>query len=527
MHDLEWFVGLPTVRAGVPQVLAGRSKMGTEVRWLHLGEHFNVGFYLRGGEVLLTYGLGLGDTPAERRRYIEHLIESGAAALVLELGPIYAEVPTDLVDACESLELPLITLERPVAYVEISREVHTALVNGDVDDLIAVNAANEAYLDALLSEDPVEAVLDVLTARTGQPAALIDSTTMILVAATLGHTESDLLLFIQSARNDPARQIETVPLQVSGGGPMRPTHVVLVGLNGTLTTGERAETTRAARALSVALTRDLRSARTLSGSTAALINSLIDEAGSADRVALSAAAIGFDPHYLLPFALVVDPRSGRESPVDWPRLARRVARSMVESDLSVLLAARRPGVAVGVMGLDEPSAGEQAADIAASSLARHLADTSSCVVLGSTTTTWRGLAVEFSRLNGPIDFVRSRHIWGIYRTDSPDLDRLLWTIRDNPDLQAFADRRLQPVLSYDEVHGTALFRTLTAYLHNGGHKAESARSLHIERPTLYDRLARIERLLGISWSNADDLLGVHLAARILRDRGHNSPSDVL
>jgi purine catabolism regulator len=55
--------------------------------------------------------------------------------------------------------------------------------------------------------------------------------------------------------------------------------------------------------------------------------------------------------------------------------------------------------------------------------------------------------------------------------------------------------------------------TLQALCAHGGHKAETARTRHLNRQALYNRLARIEELLGVDLSDPDQLLTLQLALR--------------
>jgi PucR family transcriptional regulator, purine catabolism regulatory protein len=45
----------------------------------------------------------------------------------------------------------------------------------------------------------------------------------------------------------------------------------------------------------------------------------------------------------------------------------------------------------------------------------------------------------------------------------------------------------------------------------GGNKAEAAKASHLARPTLYDRLRRIERILGTDLSSAESRTSLHVA----------------
>ncbi|MEU1023374.1 PucR family transcriptional regulator ligand-binding domain-containing protein, partial [Streptomyces sp. NPDC005904] len=51
---------LPGLRGGLPEVVAGADRLQRTVRWVHAGEVPNIASLLKGGELLLTTGLGLG-----------------------------------------------------------------------------------------------------------------------------------------------------------------------------------------------------------------------------------------------------------------------------------------------------------------------------------------------------------------------------------------------------------------------------------------------------------------------------------
>ncbi len=85
-------------------------------------------------------------------------------------------------------------------------------------------------------------------------------------------------------------------------------------------------------------------------------------------------------------------------------------------------------------------------------------------------------------------------------------------------LERFVDRRLGPVLAYDERRRTDLFGTLEAYFAAGGNHARAAAALHIHGNTLYQRLDRIASLVGGDWRDPENALLLHLAVRIHRLR---------
>ncbi len=98
-------------------------------------------------------------------------------------------------------------------------------------------------------------------------------------------------------------------------------------------------------------------------------------------------------------------------------------------------------------------------------------------------------------------------------------DRLLAGASRDPQLADLAEDVLEPLLRYDEMHDTELVKTLRVYLLHASAKATVAEALHIRRQTLYQRLARIEELVG-PLDDADARLSLLVALKVcaLRQR---------
>ena len=71
------------------------------------------------------------------------------------------------------------------------------------------------------------------------------------------------------------------------------------------------------------------------------------------------------------------------------------------------------------------------------------------------------------------------------------------------------ERELGALLACDP--GTGLIDVLAAYLAAGGNKAEAAKASHLARPTFYERLRRIERVLGMDLNSPESRTSLHVA----------------
>ncbi len=101
------------------------------------------------------------------------------------------------------------------------------------------------------------------------------------------------------------------------------------------------------------------------------------------------------------------------------------------------------------------------------------------------------------------------------------LELLLLRQTDGSALRACADDLLRPLVQWDQEHGTRLVTTLEAYLRLGSSTTRASRELHIGRASFYERLARIEDLLGVDVDSPhlhSSLLLATCAHRLLGDR---------
>jgi sugar diacid utilization regulator len=82
------------------------------------------------------------------------------------------------------------------------------------------------------------------------------------------------------------------------------------------------------------------------------------------------------------------------------------------------------------------------------------------------------------------------------------------------ELHGFLARVLGPVRDYDERRCAGLEATVRAYLSEAGHLGNSAQRLGIHVNTLYQRLERLDDVLGAGWRRGDRRLELEVAVRL-------------
>ncbi len=139
-------LALEPLRTADVTVAAGFQRLGNRVEWVHVFETPYVSEVLRGGEFLLTTGIGLaGMSPAEVDALVAALARGGAAGIGFE--PSHAPAAT-LVEPCRNHDLPLVVFGQDVRFVDISHAVHERLVSRELGVLRRAVALQTQLRDA-------------------------------------------------------------------------------------------------------------------------------------------------------------------------------------------------------------------------------------------------------------------------------------------------------------------------------------------------------------------------------------------
>jgi DNA-binding PucR family transcriptional regulator len=84
------------------------------------------------------------------------------------------------------------------------------------------------------------------------------------------------------------------------------------------------------------------------------------------------------------------------------------------------------------------------------------------------------------------------------------------------EISMFVTHCVGNLLDYDSEHRRNLAATLSTYLELSQHHARTCATLHIHANTLYNRLGRIDSLIGSEWKESARSLDIQLALRLNR-----------
>ena len=458
--------------AAEPEILCGERALDRPVRWVHSSEIYEIGPLLSGGELLLTTGLGLAGADAgARRHYVRELDERGVAGIAVELGRTLAEMPYELLDESRRRGLPLVALRAVVPFIRIAEAANTAIVTQSLTDRPHPAADREGRAAALLAE----------------------------LAGGTALSQSDVLARARALDFRPDRGRRLVGVAATGG----PEALAVLD--------------RAAELLDAPLLR----APVPGGAVAAL---LAVPAGAGDAVravqrALAASGAGTGAAGTAGTGAEAGGTGGTGTAAGPGGGHGRGHRGGPEggtgSGSPSALEAGRPALALGPAAPADAAWSRWGESLREARAALVLALTvpppePDCCAGGVLVTTSRALALE-RQLTG--DGVRGPASGGGHHGAAS----LGPARRDR--LANLVSRALGPLLEWEAAHASDLVRTLEVHLRNGCSPTRTAALLHVGRQSLYQRLDRIESLLGLPVADPEchaELLLACCAHRLLR-----------
>jgi purine catabolism regulator len=533
MLTLAEFLELPVVRRGLPEVIAGRDGLRRELRWAHVIEMPDPSDLLKGGELVLTTGLGAGTRAAGQRAWIGSLVEQGVAAVAVELGSTWREVlPEPVVEVCADAGVPLVAFRRAVRFVEITEAVHSAVLHRQFELLRRGEEIHRRFTELILHGRGVPEILAELATAIGRPVVLEDAAHELVYYQSHPPRAGDDVTLSAWADVHRAEERGEVPegallvdvrLMDSSWG-----RLIALAIDDPLDEFDRVAVERAALAVAIDLLGQQHEEHLRARSRGAFLSDLADDRVDEADARRRAEALGLGPRrgQLLPVAASWrGPRGVRSRGSDgetWTRLSGDLRTALGSGGFGVLIGPRDVDLlvllALGGRAYDDALADHVASLFYGVLERRGLGPDDATLAIGAPVEGWGAVGQGLRRVRRSAGAATALPPRRWYDARRPGVTGLLHDLRDAPEVDAFVDEQLGPLLADGSARGRVLLETLEAYLAAGGRKAVAARALHLERQSLYLRLRRIEELLGVSMDDEDAVLGLHLAVRALRFR---------
>jgi purine catabolism regulator len=491
------------------RLVTGEEHVDRPVRWIHSSELEDPTPWLKGGEILLTTGAGVGATPAKQRTYVRRLSDAGLAGIGFGLGFGHERVPKAMVSAADELGFPVFEVPYPVPFIALTEAVFSRLLSEQFDMLQRAVEEEHVLTRSVMEGGGIEGVARALAHVTRGWTLLLDLHGLPLAATSPVAEERAPRIWDELHGSRPegtgfsltlvdGRQNVWVQpvgahgrveafLAVGTPDPLSQFDRIVVGHALSLFAIELANS-RAVAEAERRLRGDFFDALTEGGLAPAETARGLSRFGfAADApVVVVALEVDGDPTGLAYAAEDHLSRMGRPfliSPTDVG------ANLLIAIDADADLDVRELRKAVAErLGRDAVRAGA-GGTVPAPEAGRSLREAR--------------YALQVCRLEA----------WDAAGFEDLGTYRLLLSMTDPDALRAFADAMLAPLDAYDDAHGGELQASLRAFLQHNARWETAASELYVHRHTLRYRMRKVEELTGRDLASSFDRMEFWLALR--------------
>jgi PucR family transcriptional regulator, purine catabolism regulatory protein len=486
----------PLLRPAEPVLRSGEDNLGRTVRWVHSADLVDIAPLLRGGEVLLTNGVGLvAVDPPARRAYVRSLADIGVAALLFEVGRGFEQVPDEMVDEARSAGLTVVELQPALRFTEVAETVNSELIDRSVVRLRHADETSRALSVALARGASLQELIRQVAATLGTWAELRDHAGRLVAGSGAPHTDAPP--GDEGARAD-------APVLVDGTAWGR----LVIGTAGSPASLTEAVLDRAPMVLGLCLIREHKDVASALRTQQLLLEQLVGNRRVPRALLmarLEAAGVAVTDHDYV--CLAVEPHRIQAAAHFVDGVLRECGHGVFGFVHGVLCA-----VIARPRGDGRSTLGDAARRAAATGVGR---EKRVCVVVGRTVRDVAELPRAMADAHTTLALGQELHVAEpVIGVQELALQRLLGETADREALRHFVDEQIGVLDESDRTRGGQLIHTLEVLTACAGSKVEAARRLHIRRQSLYYRLEQIERLTGAKLDDPQQLLPITVALTV-------------
>ncbi|WP_249435782.1 PucR family transcriptional regulator [Paenibacillus sp. Marseille-Q4541] len=505
-------------------IAAGLQGGHRQVRWVHVLEITNITPYLSRGDLILSTGLWL-KIEQERKQYLMQLIQSEAAGLCVEFGTSIESIPQDVLELADEHQFPIIVFDRPVRFVEITQDIHSYIINRQHQLLKDLETYSRKVQQLTLQSTDISSILRLLSEYASQPVVYVSSLEHNRFYPSVSPERAAAIADVY------AREVEHRPL---GGqesnilAELSEDHYVLFqpvvifgqvfSAVGIVTSEQPAEALSllldyTAKAVATLLLRteflEEKMLRNQNSILQDLLNNRIHSEEQA-QTSMGLRLLVKGQYLFLGGVLEIEHR------------AKNIEQERKEAnhqDMMVLLRSllKKNNVPhlvmmkmnqIHVLCAKESLTKDTAVNLMMT-LRSITEDISEFAVQLEGVIIHAGFGkVRQKMTESQVSFAEAYQVIEVSRSVDSMKDVLFYDklgvyqlLKATPYtfLQSFVDDHLGVLVRYDEKHDLHLLDTLKAYMDYFGSKLETAKALYIHRQTLYNRLDKLEELLGEDW----------------------------
>ncbi|MBB3038836.1 PucR family transcriptional regulator [Hoyosella altamirensis] len=497
---VKWVLAQPDLSLELKGGGAGLTRTITLVLTTELEDPFR---WLSGGELILTTGITMPLSTADRAHYIRRLVECDVAALGFGTGLSHPTVPADLIDAANEAGLPLLEVPLPTPFAAIHKKVMTRLAEQQYEAVLRASRAQPRMTRAVI-QGGTTATLRELGSAIRATVLLVDKAGRVTdtqpAPVDRGAVEQVRALIdagTATSRVSVLPNGSSVAVQTIAVGQVIHGYLAVVS-PAPLGSAEQLLLGHANSLLALDFEKPVRLRATQNKLNSAALGQVLADATDKSAAWAQVRTAADDRGLIRVLTLVSgDPdvleRATRAAEEQLHDAGRPSFTYRHNDELTVLLNGSDDAAFAHSLlkGLRSDELKSVRAGLSSALPVDQIRGAAGNAALAASAAEYGGAPLEFARLTGYalLAFPEARQV-----------------------LSALADTLITPLAEYDKQNSTELLPSLRAFLEANGHWESAAAVLGVHRHTLRNRIARAEAILNCDLSvarvRAELLLGL-------------------
>ncbi|KOS69096.1 hypothetical protein AEA09_11440 [Lysinibacillus contaminans] len=487
-------------------LIAGAKGQLNVIKWVHIVENMDTVKLLKGNELILTTGIHLKENDECFKQFIHQLIASKAAGLCIELGSSIQKIPEFIQQMATDYQFPLIIFQKEVAFVEITQEIHSILINQQYGMIKNLENYAQQINKYTLTANNYEQILmhlykhlglQVIFTFNGQKPIFIpnihqDKYEMMQKESNLEYTEKHFIRCDVNILN-----------QCYG-------EVCLFSPQRVINEYDVLILDRTVIALSQYLLRDLYIEEKKGMENREILENWLNGVPNIEELTLFIQ----DHHPNIPahhwIVMIHQIQKGKNSDLTYYKL---FTRNVFEKfGFYPFIVEKNHQLIFILANLREQETYKNRIEQAIEQILdnnKKYAKLKISLAVGKYVINLQDVKNSFTTAKDTLQ-IRLRTQDFSYFYEDLHLHHLIFQLQKNPAIMEMVAEYINPLIEYDLKHNSKLVETLKVYLQTNGLKKETSERLFIVRQTLYHRLEKIEQLLGHDFMKPEKRLALEL-----------------
>ncbi|MBR9647618.1 PucR family transcriptional regulator ligand-binding domain-containing protein [Clostridium tyrobutyricum] len=105
------------------KIVAGKNGLNRPISWVHVVELTDVAKWVKGGELLFTTGVAIGNNTEILLKFVKDINMRKLSGLVINVGPYIKETPKKVIEFANSVDFPIFELPFQVRLIDVTQNI--------------------------------------------------------------------------------------------------------------------------------------------------------------------------------------------------------------------------------------------------------------------------------------------------------------------------------------------------------------------------------------------------------------------